>query len=105
MRISDWSSDVCSSDLFGIAFEPVVRNGTGGRFDRFGECRQLVLGELPRGFLKRELILGQSEIHSASESWPASKWKPISRRAASVSSPYLTAIFGATLFAKATRTP
>src|SRR3546814_14772953 len=34
MRISDWSSDVCSSDLCGVG------GGTAGRFDRNrGHCR------------------------------------------------------------------
>src|SRR3546814_6502135 len=31
MRISDWSSDVCSSDLLERTFRPKVRNRFGGR--------------------------------------------------------------------------
>src|SRR3546814_1056323 len=30
MRISDWSSDVCSSDLLGGALAPALRASTGG---------------------------------------------------------------------------
>src|SRR3546814_1325265 len=49
MRISDWSSDVCSSDLvlfagqpgkdaalFGTVADAQVRNAIGGQVDRFG---------------------------------------------------------------------
>src|SRR3546814_12494598 len=39
MRISDWSSDVCSSDLFARDL---------GREHAFGRVTDLVLGEMPR---------------------------------------------------------
>src|SRR3546814_2381095 len=32
MRISDWSSDVCSSDLFELVLDPLIFVGVGGRF-------------------------------------------------------------------------
>src|SRR3546814_7452772 len=43
MRISDWSSDVCSSDLLG--FEPVRRRGEQGLHGHHREIRQAGLGQ------------------------------------------------------------
>src|SRR3546814_2283784 len=39
MRISDWSSDVCSPDLLRVATEPVPRAGRGRRPQRAAEWR------------------------------------------------------------------
>src|SRR3546814_12099457 len=54
MRISDWSSDVCSSDLGGAVPDPVRRDGAGGsavRADRAGLFRHA--GDAGRGQYRR----------------------------------------------------
>src|SRR3546814_5433581 len=47
MRISDWSSDVCSSDLIGLDRVPRRQRG-GDRLDQFGPARR---DEHPASFL------------------------------------------------------
>src|SRR3546814_6635012 len=39
MRISDWSSDVCSSDLLAVAERVVVLDAQAAVLERFGEDR------------------------------------------------------------------
>src|SRR3546814_18486829 len=47
MRISDWSSDVCSSDLPLPAPQPAEEFGA--FFDRYGDARVVLLGEATHG--------------------------------------------------------
>src|SRR3546814_5458122 len=68
MRISDWSSDVCSSDLRSPLSEPSeryshmeynARGGLGGRLgERLGEKRQAAVhAVVDRGVVVRELLV------------------------------------------------
>src|SRR3546814_7442629 len=52
MRISDWSSDVCSSDLIAGGVEQVQMFGREGRGDRVAFLEAAVIAQLARdGFL------------------------------------------------------
>src|SRR3546814_7518863 len=51
MRISDWSSDVCSSDLLGVAVADRVR--TGWRYAGLGGSRPSRAGLVGTGWLLR----------------------------------------------------
>src|SRR3546814_12540384 len=74
MRISDWSSDVCSSDLaqFGIALaigRQSRREPFGGEIARSGDCqrfRRLALLHRPHRFLELEKARPRRQIGRAS---------------------------------------
>src|SRR3546814_16522775 len=56
MRISDWSSDVCSSDLKGCGNEDRGEN-RGDRDDRAGDLRHRFTRGLARRFAKPDMTL------------------------------------------------
>src|SRR3546814_869197 len=53
MRISDWSSDVCSSDLFDIAFQPIcdLRTGRPHHFEALVRFDHETMGATPYEFV------------------------------------------------------
>src|SRR3546814_1316222 len=64
MRISDWSSDVCSSDLIPVTIGASVES------DQFGnEARIGRLGFRSGGFEMQPLSLPQAMEHSVDASW------------------------------------
>src|SRR3546814_5187766 len=52
MRISDWSSDVCSSDLFPAALERML-NENGYRLEKYGPERRFIRPLEPRSGARR----------------------------------------------------
>src|SRR3546814_2889764 len=75
MRISDWSSDVCSSDLSAPRARPASEGGQAGvvrverRVQRAGQLlqhrRDLRLDELGDGRLDAEAVVQQDRAHLA----------------------------------------
>src|SRR3546814_2045717 len=71
MRISDWSSDVCSSDLMGLGLAAGVGDGAevgradGRRVAPDGARLVVVAARLPLGFARGQLVVGQLDVERA----------------------------------------
>src|SRR3546814_1159620 len=104
MRISDWSSDVCSSDLFAPAWKASVEysfsqatrtykeetlnllNEAGDysdnmydqkNQDRFNQLQSMVQGNFATGFLRHEVVLGAATQTQANDFNTNSFYGPI----------------------------
>src|SRR3546814_9407394 len=75
MRISDWSSDVCSSDLTTLAVEP--DSGNGNRDNERISAEELYERLIERQYKRIALFTGQitngDERHQIVEDWAAER--------------------------------
>src|SRR3546814_1070497 len=65
MRISDWSSDVCSSDLVPAALTDYIAGRTGYDYNTHGKAHNDHVDFVPDEIVERFCILGTPEEHIA----------------------------------------
>src|SRR3546814_18095648 len=77
MRISDWSSDVCSSDLLDLAAARLPRGfAIGAVVDDKGDARGSRLRKIGRGDLPGDEGLFIQLLEHACILWPPLVWRP-----------------------------
>src|SRR3546814_12067313 len=77
MRISDWSSDVCSSDLLDLAAARLPRGfAIGAVVDDKGDARGSRLRKIGRGDLPGDEGLFIQLLEHACILWPQLGWRP-----------------------------
>src|SRR3546814_17637101 len=77
MRISDWSSDVCSSDLLDLAAARLPRGfAIGAVVDDKGDARGSRLRKIGRGDLPGDEGLFIQLLEHACILWPQPGWRP-----------------------------
>src|SRR3546814_6272518 len=79
MRISDWSSDVCSSDLFGLGAGGVERFAAGRLVGQLVGGGNILAHQLLELILDRGIVAGRSEERRVGKecvSTCRSRWSP-----------------------------
>src|SRR3546814_5884701 len=79
MRISDWSSDVCSSDLLSISATPAYHFCHASNFTEFSSAA----ARMSRSLAEQGALPGESEMLDTGETPPPLEWALASARSRS----------------------